>query len=134
MRTRGFNLVELVIVLALVAILVTLALPSWQDALRKSRRSDGMQAITTIHLAQERWRVNNTTYASLAQLGVANPYVSSDAHYSLTVSGTSATGYTITAAPQGDQANDSCGNFVLTFNAGVITKTAGGDDARCWTK
>ena len=134
-RIKGFTLIELMIVITIVAILVALALPSFHDAIRKSRRSDGMNAIVDLHLAQERWRVNNTEYGSLTDLGVADPFVSPNGHYSLTIAANpTAIAYTITADALNDQDKDSCGDFILTFNAGVITKTADGDNDRCWTK
>lgn len=134
-RKKGFTLIELMIVLAIVAILIVLALPSFQDTIRKSRRSDAMNAILDIHLSQERWRVNHTTYGTLAELEITN--ASPDGHYSLTITipvETAATTYTIVAVAEGDQAYDSCGSFTLAVVAGVITKTADGNDALCWKK
>ncbi len=140
-QKKGFTIIELMIVLAVVAILVTLAIPSFRDTLRKSRRSDAMNAIVGIHLAQERWRVNHTTYGQLANpsnpltnLG-PDPLISPDGHYSLTIPTATSTSYTILGTALGDQINDSCGNFTLTFTAGVITKTTSkGVADQCWRK
>lgn len=131
-RKKGFTLIELMIVLAIVAILIVLALPSFQDTIRKSRRSDAMNAILDIQLSQERWRVNHTTYGTLADLEITN--ASPDGHYSLTITDEGRTTYTIKAEAEGDQAYDSCGSFTLAVVAGVITKTADGNDALCWKK
>jgi type IV pilus assembly protein PilE len=132
---KGFTIIELMIVLAIVAILVALAVPSFQDTIRKSRRSDAMNAILGIHLAQERYRANNIAYGDLAALGIADdPMPSPDGHYNLTITGEAATTYTIAADALGDQDNDACRDFTLTFDAGVITKTADGDDATCWKR
>ena len=124
---KGFTLIELMIVLGVAAILVTLALPSFKDALRKSRRADAMDTIMDIHLAEERWRASNPLYSTNAPMGFATPYqVSPKGHYRVTATtalATAATSYTITATPTPltDQVNDYCGNFVLTNTAGVIT-------------
>lgn len=133
-RIKGFTLVELMIGLIIVAVLVSLALPSFRDTLRKSRRSDAMNSIMDLHLSQERYRVNNATYGDLADLGKADPLPSSDGHYELDITVNTATNYTIFADAKGDQAIDSCGDFTLTFTAGVITKTADGTDDLCWKK
>jgi len=136
-RKKGFTLIELMIVLGIVAILVTLAAPSFLDAVRKSRRADAMDAILNIHLLQERWRVNNTTYGSLADLGIAtSPMPSADGHYNLTIGNTGATTYTITADALGGQASDLCDDFTLVFNAGVITKSVTDPAlaALCWKR
>lgn len=136
-RIRGFTVIELMIGLVIVAVLVSLAVPSFRDTLRKSRRSDAMDAIMNIHLSQERYRVNNPAYGSLVNLNKTDPLISPDGHYSLTIDddSLSATYYIITADAKGDQANDSCGDFTLEFDAGNIIKTADADnDDLCWRK
>ena len=136
-RKKGFTLIEVTIVLGIIAILVAFAMPSFQDALRKSRRADAVDSILGIMQAQERWRANNTTYGTLAQL--AYPAASKDGHYGLVIplNTNTATGYTIVAAPVAlsDQAKDYCGSFTLTNAAGVITKTNTATNADlCWRK
>ena len=134
-RKKGFTLIELLTVVAIVAIVVALALPSFRDALRKSRRSDAIDTIMDIHMAQERYRANNTTYGTITQLGFTDPQISPKGHFSVAVSANTATGYTITATARNDQVNDYCGNFVLTNAAGVLTKTNTATNADlCWRK
>lgn len=135
---KGFSMIELMIVLAIVAILVALAYPSFIDTVRKARRSDAMESLIDLHLSQERYRANNPSYASLAQLGLDSDsdgkMPSPDGHYSFAISNVATTSYTITGTAVGDQAKDPCGNFTLAVAAGVITKTASGDDDLCWKK
>lgn len=72
-NSLGFTLVELMIAVVVVAILLAVAVPSFQDSMRKSRRSEAMTALTQVQQAQERWRSNNTAYASaLSTLGLAS--------------------------------------------------------------
>jgi len=139
-RKKGFTLVELLIVLGIIAILAALAVPSFRDSLRKSRRSDAINTIMDIQLAQERYRANHPIYGTNVQLGFTNPQISPDGHYSVVVSlpllaAAKATSYTITASAQNDQVNDYCGNFILTNTAGVIAKTVStGDADLCWRR
>lgn len=80
-RPSGFSLIELVIVVAIVGILATIAYPSYRDYVIKSRRSDAMAMLTQAQLAQEKYRANNTTYGTLANIGV--PATTTDSHYTL---------------------------------------------------
>jgi type IV pilus assembly protein PilE len=102
MRPRGFSLIELMVVIAIVAILATLALPSWQDYMLRARRAEVRTQLMQLSLAQERWRSSNTSYATAAQLG--NPVSS---YYTITVPSQSASAYTIRAVASGSQSADS---------------------------
>ncbi|MBK7458565.1 MAG: prepilin-type N-terminal cleavage/methylation domain-containing protein [Betaproteobacteria bacterium] len=52
----GFTLVELMIAVVIVALLASIALPSFMDSIRKSRRSEAFAALSAVQQAQERWR------------------------------------------------------------------------------
>jgi type IV pilus assembly protein PilE len=117
MKTKGFTLIELMIVIAIVAILAIIAIPSFQEQVAKSRRAEAMRGISDLQLRLERWRSNNASYATY---GLGTPTVD---NYNLAVSGTSLTGYTLTATRAGAQTGDRCGDFVMTVAAGVATKS-----------
>jgi type IV pilus assembly protein PilE len=68
---RGFSLIELMIALVVLGLLAGVALPSFLDAIRKSRRSDAMTALNTVMQAQERFRSNRAAYASSLTNGAA---------------------------------------------------------------
>lgn len=118
MKTRGFTLIELLVVIAIVGILAAIAIPSFNEQVAKSRRSEAMRGLGDLQLRQERWRASNTSYGTYANLG--SPTVD---NYTLTITGISGTGYTLTATRSGVQSADRCGNFVLTVAAGVATKS-----------
>lgn len=70
-RVHGFSLIELLIVMAIAAILVMVALPAYNESVRKNRRSEAMTALSAVQQAQERWRANNVAYTTtLADLGL----------------------------------------------------------------
>jgi type IV pilus assembly protein PilE len=90
------------IVLAIVAILLALALPSYQAYVRKSKRDEAQQLLMNWANNEEIWRATNTTYADASTvLGVPTHN-----NYTFTVTNVSATTYTLTATANGDQAKD----------------------------
>src|SRR5690242_12217802 len=115
-RASGFTLIELMVVIAIVGIIAAIALPAFNDQIRKSRRSEARQVLSDIQLKQEQYRSNHSTYGSLAQVGGAT--TSPSGYYTIalsTPSGTCASGaavgtsnsYALTATKAGAQADDS---------------------------
>ena len=121
MRSKGFTLIELLVTLAIVGILAIIAIPSFTEQVAKSRRSEAIRGLGDLQLRQERWRASNIEYGTYANLG--SPTVP---NYTLTITGISATGYTLTATRASAQSGDRCGNYVLTVSAGVATKSLSG--------
>lgn len=114
-RADGFTLIELIITVAVVTVLITVAVPSYKDSVRKGRRGDAKAELMRLAIAENKYRVMHTSYANLAQLGgtPANPY------YTFAVGEYSASGYAITATPQnaGDQHLDACGTLTISESA-----------------
>ncbi|HEX8989346.1 MAG TPA: type IV pilin protein [Rhodocyclaceae bacterium] len=135
MRTlRGFTLVELMIVVVVLAIIVAVAVPSYQEQARKSRRADAKVALTTAVQLMERYYTENARYTTTATApftcGITLPIASPKGYYSVSgCTATTANTFTLTAAPS--VADPACGSFTIT-NAGTqgVTGTAGA--AACW--
>ncbi|MEO8299237.1 MAG: type IV pilin protein [Burkholderiales bacterium] len=129
-RPHGLTLIELMIVLIVAGVLATLALPSFQAQIRKTRRADAYAAVTQIQQAQERWRSLQPTYAaSLSALGIGAS--STAGHYQLataTESGTENSRYTITAAAAGSQSSDAACRYLRTVAAGGTLSQQSGPD------
>lgn len=123
----GFTLVELMIALAIMAIVAALAWPALQEAVQKSRRADAMSALATIMQAQERWRANRPLYqATLADLAGATHAQSPDGHYDLSLveGSVTATSYTAqaTARSSSPQTDDTkCRTLQVVVAGGTIT-------------
>ncbi len=141
--SRGFTLIEIMVVVAIVAIIASIALPSYQQSVHKSRRADAVLALQQIQVEQEKLRAECTSYAAdLAAARVCDTATpannrlalastSSDGYYTLALSGISATGYTATATATGSQADDAeCPSLVLQVAGLTLTRTP----AQCWTR
>ncbi|HEH9405738.1 TPA: type IV pilin protein [Aeromonas bestiarum] len=125
-KQSGITLLELMVVIAIVAIIASVAYPSFTDGLRKSRRAEAFKGLLSMQLKQEEFRVSSTSYsATPSQVG--NP--ASD-YYTFTISGATATTYTLIATTKGAQVGDKAGSTAcdtLTLNK-ADTKTP----ADCW--
>lgn len=109
-RINGMTLVELMIVVAILGIISAIAIPSYQNQVRESRRQDGITFLMQLKMQQEDFRLTNNSYASSAQLG--NP---ANDFYTFTASNVTATTFTLTATAKGSQSSDS-GCTTLTLD------------------
>ncbi len=124
---RGFTLIEVMIVVAIIAIVAAIALPSYQSQTRDARRAECASVLMTARQQMERHYSKNYTYVGAA---AGTTFQSSTDYYNITMPEPTATTFTITCAPQGDQANDGCGN--LTLNQAGIKTAQNGTVANCW--
>jgi len=149
-RHSGFTAIELLIALALVALLAMVAAPGFMSALRKSRRAEAIMALAELQHAQERWRSNNAAYTDDLRpgSGLGLPRTTSSGAYGLEVLSVDADGdgyeARASALAQGAQAADSaCRMFFVHLKAGSYAYGAqGGDQSapdygdarRCWNR
>ena len=130
--TPAFSLLELLIALAIVAILATITVPSFSGLVAKARRSDAMAALLEVQLAQARWRAVNPRYAQdLEALGWIPPH-SPDGYYRLRVEHADAVAFLVVAQPVGVQQPDRCGVFAI--GADGPDYRSGYASAECWRR
>jgi type IV pilus assembly protein PilE len=123
LNAKGFTLIELMIVISLLGILASIAVPIYNDYTRKAHRASAKSALMEDAQAVERYFTTANTYVG-APVAVA---ATEGGKYTITLSGTSATGFLLTATPTGSQTADPCGT--LTINQlGAKTPTTG----NCW--
>lgn len=132
---RGFTLVELVIAVAVVAILASVAVPSYREHVAASRRSDGKAALLAVAQLMERAYTERGTYAGVT-LGTTGVYPSTSpqGYYTLSIVSQDADGFSLRATRAGAQIGDKCGNY--TYNQagakGVASASTGYTAAKCW--
>lgn len=117
------------IVLIIIAVLVSLAYPSYVDYVRKSRRGEAQQLLLNWAVNQEIFRSNNTTYAAANNVNLPAP---NHAYYAFsTPAAPTATTYTLRAVASGDQANDKTrdGTACATLE---INQAGTKSPAACW--
>lgn len=145
-RLLGFTLVELMIAVVIAAVLAVVAVPTFLDTMRKSRRADAFAALSVLQQAQERFRSSNAAYAANSALtsGLGLGATTASGYYAIAIGTASATGYTATATGRDgtSQANDgNCrvlgvqmagGN--LTYGASANSTIDWADPNRCWAR
>lgn len=138
-RSRGFTLIELMIVVAVVAILAAVAMPSYNEYIRRGHRADARAGLLQAQQWLERAATAMGNYPT--SLPVAFTW-SGDSTKRYTIglaAGSSNVAYTLTATPKtGPQASDKCGTYTLTNTGvrGAHGKQEGeaGYDPDCWGK
>ncbi len=146
----GFTLIELMIVVAIVGILATIAYPSYQDSVKKSRRADAKSALMGFVNAMERHYTEYNSYCDAAAAGETavsgcgdatpdkgKPAVFADEapldgttkYYDLTIQAVNETTYTLRATPKGAQAGDGFLEIKNTESRGKWDRNNDGDVA-----
>jgi type IV pilus assembly protein PilE len=120
-RVGGFTLLEVLVVAVIVGVLAAIALPAYQDQVRRNNRSAAQQYVQDLANREEQYRLDARTYtASASTLGYSATPDTVGAHYTVSVAttGNDCTGtavvapaYVITATATGSQAVD--GNLCI---------------------
>ena len=143
-RTRGFTLIEILVAVAIVGLLASIAYPSYVNQIIESRRNAGKSALLQIADRQEQYFMDNKRYAAdLTRLGfTADPVIvdkqgaevgpdSEERIYAISLTGATQTTFSLQAAPQLWQAkkDTDCGALTLT-SEGQRGQEGTADD--CW--
>jgi len=147
-RMRGFTLIEIMIVVAIVGILAAIAYPSYRDAILKGRRAAGRAALAELLQQQERYMTQNNAYLQFTNSGgtttpssaastfkvysgdnASSPQYWLSADTSCSSSSTVKDCVTLTATPT--QLDPKVGNISIT-STGIKSCSATNDPKLCW--
>ena len=128
-KPRGFTLIEMVVALAIVAILIIVSLPNYEEQMMQGRRSDGSTALTIFSQREERYFLENGSYSG-ATTSIYKE-TSDEKHYTLSIT-TTDNSYQLQATATGVQVGDTlCGNLTLN-EKGERGITGSGSVVDCW--
>ena len=136
---RGFTLVELMITVAILAIIMAIAYPTYTRQVMKAHRGTGQSKLLEVMQAQERYFTTNNSYTNdLTDLGYGSvgAVPSDGGWYTLAAAACAASTLSqcvvLTATPQNSQTNDTtCGNLTLS-SRGQKGISGTGSVQDCW--
>ncbi len=122
-RTRGFSLIELMIVVVVIGLLAAIAIPNYREYVAAARRADAQAALMELAQFMERFYTANGRYLDADDDPPALPFTESPKDpgikvYDLRLVAATGSTYTLSAEPKGIMEKDRCGTLQLT-SAGV---------------
>ena len=143
-RQRGVTLIELIIVTVILAIIIGIAVPSYQTSITKNNRSLAKAELLSIFSKQEQYFINNKGYATnLTDLNYPANEVYVNKHGDVTGSdigavykfqfaaGATSSSFTLEAIGLNSQADDTvCGTFTLDESG--MQGATGSNGVSCW--
>jgi type IV pilus assembly protein PilE len=146
-KSSGFTLMEILITVAIVAILAAIAFPNYSQYVQRTRRADAQEKLLDLAAQMERWFFAQNQYPTGANIAQLGGNLSKDGHYSVTINSVAPfTTYTLTATPvdgSSQKGDTECSTFSID-NTGArtakkITDSSGSilttdATATCWKR
>ena len=116
----GFTLIELMITVVVISLLAMVAVPAYNDSVKKGRRADAKSVLATIAARQEQFFMDNKSYTAnidelgYTEIGSTNEALSTDGHYRVRISAASATDFEAEAQPVAE--DNQCQQMTITAN------------------
>lgn len=116
-KTKGFTLVELLITVAIIAILTSVALPAYTDFVTRSNRTEAQRELLRIANLQEQFYVDSRAYTSdMTKLGLGvDPFITENGYYSIDAALANG-GFVLTATALAPQSTNDSGCLTLSVS------------------
>ena len=116
---KVFTLIELLVVILIIGILAAIALPAFLGQREKAQDSEAKSSVRTAQTAIETFYTDNQKYTGVTKANLEEIEPSLQSAKNLTITGASATGYTISTESEGSNVNV----FSIANDAGSVTRT-----------
>ena len=139
-RPQGVTLIELLIVVVIVAIMASAAMPNYGRYVLRAHRVEAKSALLNLATAQEKFYLQNNRYAvhsalaTAPPIGLGLPETTGNGRYTIAITASSTTAFSATATAAGTQTADGdCATFTID-SLGVRGATDRGGTAAtaCW--
>ena len=139
-RVKGFTLIELMIAVAVVAILAAIAMPSYTDYMRRSKIAEATSALLSMRTRLDQFYQDQRTFAGACVAGTVAPLPGGLKYFTVACPTLTPTQYTVTATGSNDMAGivftiNEANVRATTVTAGTAMANAGyTDNATCWVQ
>lgn len=141
-KSRGFTLIELMVVVSIIAIIAALVYPSYRENVRKARRADAQGVMFELTQWMERFYTENGRYHEtragtdvktlVPTFLLASPKEGGTKFYNFALTNLAARTFTIVATPAAGQTGDKCGKLTLTQAGAKGMQSASVPVDKCW--
>ena len=139
-RPQGVTLIEMLIVVVIVAITASAAVPSYRRCVLRAHRVEAKTALLNLVTAQEKFYLQNNGYAGHSALSTAPPDglgltgTTGNGWYTIAITAASTTAFRATATAAGEQiADGDCATFTIdSLGVRGATNRGGTPSTACW--